>query len=702
MAGKKKEVFTNREISWLQFNERVLEEAESETTPSFERLKFLSIFMSNLDEFYRVRTGMLADEILLDNGYTDKQTGMTADEQLRQVWMRTRRLIPRFNAAYKDAMGAVRKTGIAHANTAHILAGKDGAFLKDVFKYKVAPGLVPFVVEKGHPLPFFENEQLIVGVTLKTKKGNLRFGFIPIPADLPRLIRIPSNPKNFILVEELVALYADRVFHKFTVEDKAIFSIIRSADIDENDGLYDYDTDFRDTMTKIVDIRENMAPVAVKYQGKNLTKILDYLAKALFLKKKQFFEYETPLEFDFLSEVEPLLAAQKTKQKVFYPVHTPVANAEIGTTKTPMDVILKKDVLASYPFESISAMVNLIQQAATDSRVTEISMTLYRAAHKSKIVSALTEAAEGGKKVTCVVELRARFDEPHNIELTERLQTAGVTVIYGLPKYKVHSKLLLIELADGRSISLIGTGNFNETTAKFYTDVALMTADAGIAKDIKSVFRALASETFVEDAEHLLVSPLLMKPKLIELIDEEIERKKSGMPAAIVMKMNALTEKDMMEKLIEASKAGVKIDLIIRGVCCLVPGIAGETENIRIRSIVGRYLEHSRIFMFGAGRGNQKKFYISSADIMTRNLTGRVEVAAPVYDKAAKKKLKQILDLCLTDTVNARVQRSNGKYVRLSADKRRKVVNSQEALEHAAELALVSADKKTTTRKRTK
>ncbi len=682
---KQVEVYANREFSWLQFNERVLEEAENPQNPVFERLRFLSIFMSNLDEFYRVRVGMLGDQLLLDDDWKDAQTKMSINDQMNGIFRGTRKLIKRFNAAYLKINKELKKYGASHVEVTDKLDKKDEEYLHRVFKFKVAPLITPFIVEKKHPLPFFENEQLIVGCTLITKNGNNRFGFLPVPNNIDRVICLPSNPNRFVLLEELIMFHADRVFHKFSVEGKMIFSVVRNADIDENEGLYDYDPDFADTMSKIIEVRSLRAPIKIKYQTTELVpKLINYLSRSTYLFKRQFFEYETPLEFDFISEIESQLD-KKMRSKLFYPPRKPVKSADLDEKGDLINQILAKDVLMSYPFENISGMVALLQQAAKDERVSEISMTLYRASKKSKIVESLIEASKQGKKVTCMVELRARFDEENNIELAEQLSEAGVHVLYGLPGYKVHSKLLLIELKDGKKVALIGTGNFNETTAKFYTDVALMTAHTEITEEVKNVLDNIETETFVQQAEHLLVSPLLMKPKLYEFIEEEIDRAKVGEPARIIMKMNSLTEKDMMEKLIEASKAGVKIDLIVRGICCLVPGIVGKTENIKIRSIVGRYLEHSRIFAFGAEE-KTRRYIISSADLMTRNLTGRVEVAVPIYDAACRAKLQQILTACLADNVNARVQNARGKYTRVKMGKNTPV-NSQAYLGSLAQAA---------------
>jgi polyphosphate kinase len=627
---------------------------------------------------------MLADQLLLDDDWKDTQTKTNVADLLAMVLRKTKRLVARFNDAYQEVRKDVEKMGPQQITAKTRLEKKDEDYLKSIFKYKIAPEIIPFIVEKKHPLPFLENDSLVVAATLRTKNGNNRFGFLPIPDNVDKVYRLPSDPNRFIIVDELVKKFADRVFHKFTVEGKLIFSIVRNADIDESDGLYDYDPDFAETMSKIIEARAFRAPVMLKYHTTDETpKLLNYLGKNLALRKSQLLHFESPLDFRYLGDINDLIP-DKFRKKASYPAHTPALNPALDENGDIIEQILQKDILMSYPFESISGMVTLIKQAAKDDRVSAISMTLYRASKKSQIVAGLSSAAKHGKKVNCVVELRARFDEENNIDHSEKLKKSGVNVVYGLPDYKVHSKLLLIELTDGRKIALIGTGNFNESTAQFYTDVALMTANPAITDDVKAVFDNTEASTFVQTSNELLVSPLLMKPKLLELIEHEIEKAKVGEPARIIMKMNSLTEKEMMEKLVEASKAGVKIDLVVRGISCLVAGIPHETENIKIRSIVGRYLEHSRIFAFGAGKNEPIRYFISSADLMSRNLTGRVEVATPVYDNLAKKKLQTILDLCLKDNLNARIQKPSGKYVPAKIKKLSRKIDSQAELAEQA------------------
>lgn len=674
---KVKEIYKNREISWLQFNERVLEEAEDESTPLLERLRFLSIVLNNSDEFYRVRVGMLCDQMLVDENIRDDKAGRTISEQLKDIWSATRKLRTRFDAAYAQVMTAMENFGVCQIRKSKRVAERDKSFLKNLFEQQIAPLLAPFIIEKNHPFPFFENGKLVVGVTLKTKNGKDCVGLIPLPDSIERMICLPSEACRFILAEDLILMFADRVFHKFDVQEKAIFSIIRNADINEDEGLYDYDTDLSDTMSKIIDRRKLMGPVKIKYNGDNCPKLISYLSRVLYLKKRQIFQYGTPLDFRFLSELENRLS-ENSLTSLCFPPHVPAPNPNINENGNIIEQIIRRDILLAYPFEDVSAMLALMRQAAADNRVKSIHITLYRVAHHSKIVSALIDAANNGKQVTCVIELRARFDEENNIDWAGQLREAGCKVLYGMPGYKTHAKLLLIELADGKNICLIGTGNFNEITAHVYTDISLLTAHRGIVADVQKVFAAIESGTFVQQADHLLVAPLCMKNRLIEMIDGQIEKKLRGKPAEIVMKLNSLTEKEMIDKLIEASGAGVKVRLIVRGICCVIPGIPGVTENIAVRSIVGRFLEHSRIYAFGVGR--RKQYFISSADLMTRNMTGRVEVAVPIYDPACQAKLRRILNSNFADNGKARILQADGRYKKVTLSRWRKPRNSQQEL----------------------
>ena len=682
------DLFINRELSWIQFNKRVLEEGERQTTPLFERLRFLSIFQSNYEEFFRVRVGTLYDRMLLDDDPGDDKQGRTAKEQLSDIFKATKKLLPELDLAYRQLL----KDGnsyIEHVSPEEV-SPAEHAFLKQKFEKEIAPVISPFIVGKKHPFPFFANALRVVGVTLRSKNGGLRFGLIPIAAALPQIIFLGGGKCRFLLIEDLIALFAHKVFHKFEITESIVFSIIRNADIDENEGLYEYDVDYRRTMSKLIELRSKLAPVELKYVGKNCDKILNHLKYVLCLSKKQLFRQETPLNMGFLSQLERYLPREEYPELYYVPA-SPQYPAGLEHCPSLIDQMQKKDLLLSYPFDDIGVLIRLLEEAAVSDRVGSISITLYRVARSSKIVEALIDAARRGKSVSCMVELRARFDEENNIDWSKRLEDAGCRVFYGLPDYKVHCKLLIIGMTDGSpDLVQVGTGNFNESTARLYTDLALFTAHKGIVADAHKVFECLMEGRFVESSEHLLVAPIGLKPRLLALIDQEIEKKRAGKPCGITLKMNSLTDKALIDKLIEASEAGVKIRMIIRGICCLVPGVPGRTENIEVRSIVGRFLEHSRIYAFGAGSG--RKFYISSADFMTRNTTQRVEVAVPVYDYQSRMKLAHILKLCLADNQQARVLRSDGHYRRPIVSARSKPVNMQSELYRDAYAARENAE----------
>jgi len=674
---KSKEIYINREVSWLQFNERVIEEAEDETTPLLERLRFLGIALSNSDEFYRVRVGMLFDQMLVDDEERDDKAGKTIATQLKDTLRATRKLLPRFNGTYAQIMEAMRDFGVQQIRWDDPMEEIDRVTLEDAFKHQVAPRLAPFVIEKNSPLPFFENGEIIVGAALRTRKGNERIGLISLPDDIDRVIYLPAETCRFILVEDMIRMFAEKVFHKFTVQEKTVFSIIRNADIDGDEGIYDFDISLKDTMAKILKRRDGLAPIKIKYDGCDCPELFSYLSRRLLIKKSQTFAYDTPLDFRFLTQLEHDLPADLKRALCFLP-HVPAKNPSLDENSDMIGQVLKNDILLTYPFEDFSAVITLLRQAAADDQVRSLHITFYRAAWHSEIMLALIEAAKAGKEVTCVIELRARFDEGKNIDWASQLRDAGCQVLYGVPGHKIHSKLLLIERTDDKKICLVSTGNFNELTALVYTDISLITADKNIVNEVQKVFEAIRAKTFVEYTEHLLVAPLGMKNRLIEMIEGEIEKQRRGEPTEIILKLNSLTEKEMIDKLIEASQAGVKVKLIIRGICCVVPGVKGETDNISVRSIIGRYLEHSRIYVFGVGQA--RKYYISSADLMTRNLTRRVEVAAPVYDRACQEKLQHILDLELSDNSKARILKPTGKYVRAPRRQEDKLRDSQQEL----------------------
>lgn len=653
-SGPKKKVFVNRELSWIDFNLRVLEEAQKPSNPLFERYNFISIFESNFDEFFRVRVGSLHDKLLVSKGSKAEKTEELLGDIYKSAAKAVKLLDKAFVALLYDSAGVMRRI------TADNVTQDEYSKLKAVFEREIAPIISPFIVDKKSPFPFFDNGRIITGVTLNAKnQKSVRFGFIPVADSLPACIALKSGGVvSFILIEDLLLMFADKIFHKFTISEKIVFSIIRNADIDENEGLYDFDIDFRDTMSKLIEVRRKLAPVELKYTSENCGKILEHLKDELCLNKSQLIHQSTPLKLKFMSQIKQLLPQSEHPEYYYEPLTSQPSKA--FRRGSIIKRIQRKDVLLSYPFDDISALINLLHEAANDDNVRSIDISLYRVAKNSKIVRELIYAADNGKRVSCMVELRARFDEENNIDWSRRLEEAGCKVYYGLPHYKVHCKLIHIGMKNGGDIVQIGTGNFNESTAKLYTDLALFTADESIVRDVKAVFNALKNEKFVQRRRQLLVAPLCLKIPIMNMIDEQIELAKQGKPAECIFKFNSLTDVELMNKLIEASCAGVKIKMIIRGICCLIPGVEGKTENITVRSIVGRFLEHSRIYIFGTGRN--KKCFISSADFMTRNTDQRVEAATPVYDYTAKRRLNRIIKLCFDDNTNARELLSDGKY----------------------------------------
>lgn len=669
---KEKNLMIDRELSWIKFNERVLEEARSKDNPLMERMRFISIFQSNYEEFFRVRVGSIIDQYLIESDETDEFAGKAKKKQLKNIFNATKALLPRLDTAFDEILYDGRRyfTKV----TEQTVTNAEKVLLRQIFEKEVAPFISPFIIEKKHPFPFFDNGVTVVGVTLQKKNGGSKFGLMPIRKSLPRAVFLPSGNCRFMLMEDLILMFTDLIFKKFVITEKIVFSVIRNADIDVNEGLYDFDIDFRSTMSRLIELRGSLAPVELKYRGENCEKILKHLRHNLCLSKKQLFYQKTPINMGFFSLLEKQLPKEK-HPKLYYKPLSPQYPSNIKKGSI-INSIRKKDLLLCYPFDDVKALIDLLEEAAADKRVTEIKISLYRLASNSKIVQALIAAAKNGKKVTCLVELRARFDEENNIDWSKILEESGCKIIYGMPNYKVHCKLLLISFKDGTNdIVQVGTGNFNESTARLYTDLALFTANKDISDDAKEVFRCLQENKFVEGCKELLVAPLCLKTKLISLIDEEIEKAEKGIPAAITLKLNSLTDKDLIEKLIEASTAGVPIKMVIRGICCLVPGIEGKTDNIEVRSIVGRLLEHSRIYIFGTGK--DRKYYISSADFMTRNTSQRVEVATPVYDYRAKMRLNKIMKLALTDNQKSRLMDSNANYHHIVPSPNAKPHNSQ-------------------------
>lgn len=662
----------NRELSWLKFNERVLEEAENKKVPLCERLTFASIYQSNLDEFFRVRVGSLVDQMLLGGKIRDNKTKMTAKEQIEEVLHQVMKLNRRKDAVYDAIMGQLEDYGIRLVDFRKI-SKKESEYLEKYFLNEIAPVISPTIVGKRQPFPFLKNNEIYAVVVLQTKSGKEKLGIIPCSnTGFKRLVELPTAG-TYMLAEELILHYIPEVFERYNIKAKSLIRVTRNADIDA-DALYDEDLDYRDFMAELIKRRKKLAPVRLELTREMDGEIVDVLCDYLELDSDYVFQVQAPLDLSFVFEIQDTL--RKTPE-LFYEKRVPQKSSQFRDGEPVFPQIREKDKLLSYPYESMKPFLNFLREAANDKEVISIKMTLYRVAKHSKIVEYLIDAAENGKEVLVLVELKARFDEENNIEWSRRLEDAGCRVIYGLDGYKVHSKLCLVTRKSEGQVEYytqIGTGNYNEKTARLYTDLSFMTANVEIGLEAAKVFQALSMEETVDNVQHLLVAPRCLQNKVLSMIDEEIACAKEGKEAYIGLKMNSLTDKKIIDKLIEASQAGVKIDMVIRGICCLIPGVKGKTENIQVRSIVGRFLEHSRIYIFGTQE--REKVYIASADFMTRNTLRRVEVATPIYDKDLKMQLEEMFITMLSDNQKARQEDSRGNYE--IAEAQETPLNSQE------------------------
>lgn len=656
--------YVNRELSWLKFNERVLEEAEDRSVPLLERLNFISIFQSNLDEFFMVRVGALHDAMLVSAKAKDNKTGMTPGEQLDAILDCVKPLMKRRDAAYLEIKKEIAKNGVRMARFSE-LNEKEQEYARVKFEADIKPLLFPAILGKKQPFPFLKNKEVYGIAALETKGGKRRLAIVPSLSLLfSRTIEIPAERPDgsvsLISVDELILHYFEDIFPGYKVIEKSLIKIIRNADIDES-RVYDEDLDYRDHMAEVIRRRKKLCPVRLDVSRDLSAEVIGELCGYLRLEKKCVFRSQAPLSFDFIKAIREKLS---DSPELSYPPRTPQRSPEISEGAI-IPQILKKDVLLHYPYESISPFLNMLSEAASDKNVISIQMTLYRLAKHSKVIEALVEAAENGKEVNVLVELKARFDEENNINWSKRLEKAGCRVIYGIDRLKVHSKICLITRKSGKNvqyITQIGTGNYNESTARLYTDLSLITADPDIGRETGEIFRKLMMGETITETKLLMVAPNCLQNKILEKIDREIEKARAGKPAYLGMKLNSLTDKRIIDKLIEASQAGVYTEMVIRGICCLKPGIEGCTENIRIRSIVGRLLEHSRIYIFGVE--GDREIYISSADFMTRNTLKRVEVAAPVLDEKLKNRVSDIFDVLMKDNMSAREMLPDGSYER--------------------------------------
>ncbi len=647
----------NRELSWLKFNERVLEEAEDKSVPLIERLRFVSIFTSNLDEFFMVRVGSLHDLEAVTPDDVENKSGMTPSQQLTKVFDAVRPLIVRRDHIYRELMGELAAKGVSEL-AYDALSDNQKEYVNEYYKENIRPILSPQIIDRSHPFPHLKNKELYAAALLSAKGKDNLIGIVDVPADLPPILVLPGAPMRFVRTEGIIAGHLKKIFKIYVVEEEAVISVTRNADISLDEEKFDEDNpDFLKYMSRLLRKRERLGPVRLELQG-NAPRLAKMLANSLKLDNAQIFSCACPLKLNFA------YALDKCAPEMYNRPYTPVWPAYIDRNMSIREQINQRDVLLFYPYQSIQPFLDLLKQSASDPNVVSIKITIYRLARNSAIAKSLCEAAENGKEVTVLMELRARFDEQNNIEWARELEEAGCRIIYGPENCKCHAKICLITRREKNGysyITQIGTGNYNEKTSALYTDFCLMTADNGIAQDAVAFFQNMLIGSLVGEYEKLLVAPNSMKNRLMMMIDEEIAK---GAGGRIIIKANSVTERELIDKLCEASCAGVKIDLIIRGICCLVAGVPGKTENITVTSIVGRYLEHSRIYSFGTG--GERKMYLSSADIMTRNQTRRVEIACPVASEEIKAVLADYLDRLISDNTKARRMLPDGSYQRIS------------------------------------
>ena len=660
----------NRELSWLKFNQRVLEEAKDSSVPLLERMKFVSIFTSNLDEFFMIRVGSLYDMSLTDNSTIDSRSGMNPKEQLDAIFAAVAPLYKERDKTYSEIKKLLNPYGVCGLSIKE-LEQQEKKYVKKYFKDQILPILSPQIVDANHPFPHLLNKELYVIASLK-QNGTSMIGIVPVPQFVSDILYLPGHDIRYIRMEKVIMEYLDVVFDKYEVSNKNYICVTRNADVSPDDEALEINDDFRLLMQETLHKRRRMAVVRME-TAEPLDKELEkYFCEKFKITPAQIYRTKMPMKLDYIFSIMDKVPASLKRSLIDEPF-TPQPSRYLTDGKV-IPQVKKKDILLSYPYESMDPFLRMIKEAAYDPTVLTIRITIYRLAKKARLVEYLCAAAENGKEVTVLIELRARFDEQNNIDWSERLEEAGCRVIYGFEGYKVHSKICLITYRNRNNIEYItqvGTGNYNEKTATMYTDVSLITADKGIGEDAAVFFKNMSIGNLNGSYQHIIVSPTSLKPKVLSLMDEEI---KKGTNGRIIMKMNSVTDVDFIQKVSEASNAGVKVDLIVRGICCILPGVKGYTENLRVTSIVGRYLEHPRIFLFGTGA--DQKIYIGSADMMTRNTEKRVEVACPVYDETIRKQLTHMLKIMLADNVKARELKSDGKYY--MKEKGTSKVNSQE------------------------
>lgn len=669
----------NRELSWLRFNQRVLEEAKDESVPLLERMKFVAIFTSNLDEFFMIRVGSLYDMASVNNKSVDSKCGMTPQEQLDAIYAAVAPLYKERDKTYADIKKQLHPYGVCGLDFKE-LEPQERKYVKKYFKDQVLPVLSPQIVDVNHPFPHLLNKEIYVVADLRLENKSM-MGIVPVPQFISDILYLPGHDIRYIRMEKVLMEYLDIVFEQYQVSGRNYICVTRNADVSPDDEAYADSEDFRNIMQETLHKRRRMAVVRLEVANPLTKEMEKYFCDKFNITPECIFRTKMPMKLEFMFAIAEKVPVSMRRSLVDEPF-TPQASPSVMEGSV-MAQVKRRDILLSYPYESMEPFLQMIKEAAADPSVMTIKITIYRLAKKTRLVEYLCAAAENGKEVTVLIELRARFDEQNNIDWSERMEEAGCRVIYGFEGYKVHSKICLITYRNKNEIKYItqiGTGNYNEKTAKMYTDFSLMTSNQSIGEDAAVFFKNMSIGNLDGAYQHLIVSPTSLKPKVLMLMDEEI---KKGSEGRIIMKMNSVTDMDFITKVAEASKAGVRIDLIVRGICCILPGIPGETDNLTVTSIVGRYLEHPRVFLFG--QGAEQKVYIGSADMMTRNTEKRVEVACPIYDEPIKKRLARSLNVMLADNVKARVMQDDGTYQKKSVGEKK--VNAQEIFMKEALLA---------------
>lgn len=672
----------NRELSWLRFDDRVLEEAIDENVPLYERLKFIAIYASNLDEFYRVRVGSLYEMASVDTNGFDNKSFMTPNQQLDKIFVATKQLNQKADKIFATVEKQLKTYGIERKKVKS-LNQKDKTYVKTYFDNQISPFLSPQIINVRHPFPHLLNKALYVGIILTRKKKKV-FGIIPVLSNLPKIVYIPNKSKiRYVMTEDIIATYADKIFDGYEVENTAILSVTRSADISLDDERLDLGEDFLEHAREVLLKRQRLAPVRLEIEGNIDSTMMKYATEQFKITSKQIFIYKSPINKSYIFSLGSKFNEEQ-KNSLMYPPFEPSHICCVPENVSVMDYVANNDVMLQYPYQSFDIFLKFIKEAVTDEKVFAIKITLYRVgSHRAQLMNYLSMAAKMGKDVTVLMELRARFDEENNINWAEFLQDAGCKVIYGMEGYKVHSKICLVMKQDKTGIKYftqIGTGNYNASTSSLYTDISLITSNEDIGKDAVEFFQNMGIDNLYGEYKNLLVAPVSLKNTLLDLIKEEIEKAKAGEETSIFLKMNSLTDRQLIDALKEASQAGVKIKMIIRGICCILPGIEGKTDNIEVISVVGRFLEHSRIFCFGTGEN--MKMYIASADWMTRNTENRVEIAAPIYDQKIKNSIYDTLRIMWKDNLKARILCSDGTYKKPEIKEGDELIDCQNYLRH--------------------